>query len=120
MRSGLLEQRDRPLARRVDLRSEAQTSSLAGTPAEYVLERGFEAFPETASPRAAALAQERSYSTYGATELATPAPAVVADSGDGIAPLPFALAVFGALVVGLGAGSALHLARARRHAGLAT
>jgi hypothetical protein len=39
---------------------------------------------------------------------------VAADTGDGIARLPFLSAVFGALIVGLGAGSGLHLLHVRR------
>ena len=108
------------LARPADLRSEMQGSALSGTMAPYTLEHRFDTYPETASPREAALAQERAYSTYGAIEPVATAPAVVADTG--IAPVPFALAVLGALVVGIGAGSALHVAVARRRhaAGLAT
>jgi hypothetical protein len=97
------------LAQPVDHRSEA-TTSLAGTKGT-VFEHIFDPYPTPTSPREAALAQERSYSSY-----VKAAPAVATDSTDGIASLPFALAVFAALVVGLGAGSALHLVHTRRHA----
>ena len=74
--------------------------------------------PTVAAATDAALAQERYYASY---DQPTPPPAVVTNAGDGIARLPFVLAVFGALVVGLGAGSGLHLLHARRRApGLAT
>lgn len=108
------------MARPADLRSEAPTSALSGTTehdATYVLRHRFDAYPTPVSPRDAALAQERSYSTYG-----DPAPPRVAastvatDTGDGIDWLLFVLAVSGALAVGLGAGSALHVAHARRRA----
>jgi hypothetical protein len=61
-----------------------------------------------------ALAQERSYSTYG--EPAPPresATTAASDPGDGIAWVPFVLGLIAALVVGLSAGSAL---QARRNA----
>jgi hypothetical protein len=98
------------------------TSSLAGTtdqtPAEAtpgrVLRRAFDPYPEPVRPVDAALAQERSYSTYG-----EPAPqreaakTAATDSGDGITWVPFVLGLLAALAVGLGAGSGL---QARRHA----
>jgi len=40
--------------------------------------------------------------------------AVTADTGDGIATMPFVTAVVGALLIGLGAGSGLHLMHVRR------
>jgi hypothetical protein len=62
-----------------------------------------------------ALAQERYYESYGKPTPATIATRTVADdTGDGIARLPFLSAVFCALIVGLGAGSRLHLLHARR------
>lgn len=62
-----------------------------------------------------ALAQERYYASYGNPTPPTIATRpVAADTGYGIARLPFLSAVFGALIVGLGAGSRLHLLRARR------
>lgn len=105
-------------ARPADLRSEAPTSALSGSTehdATYVLRHRFDAYPTPTSPRDAALAQERSDSTYG-----DPAPPRVAATtvatDTGIAWLPFALAVSGALVLGLGAGGALHVVHARRRA----
>ena len=70
---------------------------------------------------AAARAQERYYTSYGTPTPLTKPTATVADTGDGVAGLPFALSVFGALIVGLGAGSGVHLVRSRRRhsAGLA-
>jgi hypothetical protein len=65
------------------------------------------------SRRAAALAQERYYSTF-----AEPVPpraaatSAATDSGDGIALTPFVLGLFAALAIGMGAGSGL---QARRH-----
>jgi hypothetical protein len=79
--------------------------------------------PKTPSDITAALDQERYYSSYGDPEPLTPKPrAPEIRTDDRIAPLPFALAVLVALVVGLAAGSGLQLLRARRrHAtGLAT
>jgi hypothetical protein len=62
-----------------------------------------------------ALAQERYYASYGKpTPLTKAAPAVAPNTGDGIVSLPFVVAVLGALVIGLGAGSGLHLLYARR------
>jgi hypothetical protein len=106
-------------ARPADL-SEWPTTWLAGTTDQasaettpgHVLRRSFDPYPEPLSSREAALAQERSYSTYGA-----PAPqrvaATTADSSDGITWVPFVLGLLAALAVGLGAGSEL---QARRHA----
>jgi hypothetical protein len=85
------------------LRLDPPTSSLAGTTEENVF----------GTPRDSALAQERAYSTYGTT--APPSDGgTTTDSGEGIAWLPFVLAVSGALVVGLAGGSRLHLVSARR------
>jgi hypothetical protein len=66
----------------------------------------------------AALAQERYYASHGAPAPLTKAgSAVAADTGDGIAPLPFVIALVGALLVGLAGGSALHIMHvSRRHA----
>jgi len=81
----------------------------------WTLERHHDPYPEPTSLRdvAGALAQERWYSTP--REPAAPSRVAATDAGDGIAWAPFALAVFGALVVGMGAGSALHLVHSRRH-----
>lgn len=60
-------------------------------------------------------AQERYHASYGeATRPTIATRTVAADTGDGIARLPFLSAVFGALILGLGAGSGLHLLRVRR------
>jgi hypothetical protein len=110
------------VARPADLRSEAPTSSLSGTTDQTsaeatpgrVLRRSFDPYPDPMSRLEAAVAQERSYSTYG-----EPAPQREAartpatDAGDGIAWVPFVLGLLAALAVGLGAGSGL---QARRHA----
>ena len=56
------------LARPADLRSEGPTSALSGTTGtndSNVFEHPFDPYPEPTTPRDAALAQERSYSTYG-------------------------------------------------------
>jgi hypothetical protein len=52
-------------------------------------------------------------SIAGATE---PTSTVAADSGDGVAPLPFVITIVGTLLVGLGVGSGLHRMHVRRHA----
>jgi hypothetical protein len=102
--------------------SEAPTSSLSGTTDQSsaeaspgrVLRHAFDPWPDPMSRLNAAVAQERSYSTYG--EPAPPSKAATiagTDPGDGIAWLPFVLGLVGALVVGLCAGSGL---QARRHA----
>jgi hypothetical protein len=62
-----------------------------------------------------ALAQERYYESYGKPTPPTNATrTVAADTGDGIARRSVLSAVFGALIVGLGAGSGLHLLHVRR------
>jgi hypothetical protein len=95
----------------------------AGRSGAHVLQHTFDPYPTPQWPVNAALAQERYYSSYGEpTPLTEVATATAADTGDGIARLPFVLAVIGALIVGLGAGSGLHLVRTRRRqaTGLAT
>ena len=95
------------VAQPADLRLESPTSALSGTTETNVF----------GVPRDAALAQERYYSTYGEpTPPSDGGTTTATDTGDGVAWVPFGLAVFGALVVGLGAGSRLHLVYARRHA----
>jgi hypothetical protein len=70
---------------------------------------------KTPSDLTAASAQERYYSSYGEPAPLSPSSGTArVDNGDGIAWLPLVLAVFGALIVGLGAGSGLHLIHARR------
>ena len=65
----------------------------------------------------AALAQERYYASYGDPRPPTNATrTVAADTGKGIARLPLVIAVLGALMVALGAGSGLYLLHARRRA----
>ena len=78
--------------------------------------------PNVAAATGAALAEERYYASHGKpTPLTEAGSAVATDTGNGITTLPFVIAVVGALLVGLGAGSALHLMHVRRHAsGLAT
>jgi hypothetical protein len=62
-----------------------------------------------------ALAQEHYYEPSGKPKPPTIATrTVAANSSDGIARLPVLSAVFGALIVGLGAGSGLHLLHVRR------
>jgi len=75
----------------------------------------------TAPELAAARAQERYYTSYGTPTALTKPAAPVADSDNGVAGLPFALSVFGALIIGLGAGSGLQVVRSRNRqsAGLA-
>jgi hypothetical protein len=111
------------VARPADLPSQAPTSALTGTTdesASYVLRHQFDAFPTPTPGRDPGLAQERSYSTYG-----DPAPprkaatTAATDTGDGNTWVPIALAVFGALIVALGAGIGLVHAR-RRATRLAT
>jgi hypothetical protein len=105
------------VARPADLRAEAPTSSLSGTTKDQtsaeaipgrVLRRSFDPFPNPVPRLEAAVAQERSYSTYG-----TPAPLASStdrgprDNGAGISWLGFGLALLGALIAGLAAGPAL-------------
>jgi hypothetical protein len=72
--------------------------------------------PNVSGSAAPALAQERYYASYGTpTSLSHTTRTVAADTDDGIAPLPFGLAVVAALIVGLAAGSGLHILYARRH-----
>jgi hypothetical protein len=82
--------------------------------------------------RDAALAQERYYGSYGgspAQDLRSPdardaglvqptPPANTAEpvGHDGIAPLPFAVALFGALIAGMGVATALRTVHARHRA----
>jgi hypothetical protein len=85
----------------------------------HVLEHTFDAYPKAMTPLDIARAQEKTYSTYGQpAPLRKPAPVVA--TTDGIAPLPFVLGIAGALIVGLAAGSGLHVMRTRRHSTLAT
>ena len=102
----------------------APAASARPTAADRALaqERYYESYSENAAtgdnvtPAAnPALAQERYYASYGnPTPLTNATRTVPADTGDGIARLPFVIALFGALIVGLGAGSGLHLLHARR------
>jgi hypothetical protein len=63
----------------------------------------------------AALAQERYYSSYGEpAPLARTVPTATDDTAGGIDTLPFVLSLFGALLVGVGAGTGLLLAHTRR------
>ena len=87
------------LAEPIDARQQDLAHLRAGSPS-----------PELAAARA----QERYYTSYGTpTPLAKPA-ATVADTDDGIADLPCALSVFGALIIGLGAGSGVQVVHSRR------
>jgi hypothetical protein len=63
------------------------------------------------SPDARALAQERYYSSYGSPVAATPAPVAEPPGRDGIAPLPFVLALAGAVIVGIGVSTAVQARR---------
>jgi len=99
------------LARPADLRSEGPTSALSGT-SEFKLNHLFDPYPVPPSRTDAALAQERAYSSYGEPPaVVKTTPAVVTDGTDGVAWLPFVLALWGALIVGAAAGSALHAHR---------
>ena len=96
------------LAQSTELRSQAPTSSLAGTTHANT--------PADVTP---ARAQEDYYSFYGNPAPPSSARAVNVDAGDGIAPLVFVLAVLGALIVGIGATSGVHVLAGRRRARLA-
>jgi hypothetical protein len=87
------------------------------------------AHAKTPADIAAALAQERYYSSYGDREpldvtaaqyaqqgRPEPATAPAAEPSDGIDSLPFVLGLIGALIVGTAAGGCLHLLYVRRHA----
>src|SRR4051794_15224496 len=63
----------------------------------------------------AALAQQRYYSSYGtSTPRTATARPVTVDTDGGIATLPFALALAGALIVGIVAAGGLHALHTRR------
>ena len=84
---------------------ERGTSSLAGTTSD----------DGRSSDTAAALAQERSYASYGTPTPLTPPSSTVETAGDdGIAPLPFVLSLLGALIVGIAATSAAYVVHGRR------
>jgi hypothetical protein len=70
--------------------------------------------PKTPSDLTAALAQERYYSSHGDPSPITPSAEPDIRTDDGIARLPFILAISGALVIGLATGSGLHLLHIRR------
>jgi hypothetical protein len=113
-----------PSAQATDDSKHATTDDNVTPAAERALaqERYYESFGKHATtddnvtPAAdRALAQERYYESYGKPTPPTNATrTVAADTGDGIARLPVLSAVFGALIVGLGAGSGLHLLHVRR------
>jgi hypothetical protein len=66
---------------------------------------------------ATAPAAERYYSSHGPAQTITPTSVPVANTRDGIDPLPFVLGLAAALIVGVVAGSGLHtLFVRRRHA----
>jgi hypothetical protein len=96
------------------------TSSLAGTTsvpkqdlrspdARDAAER-----PQAPADVTAALAQERYYSSYGPAPVTAPSTATAADTSDGIDSLPFVLGLAGALIVGIAAGTGMHLLVVRR------
>ena len=70
--------------------------------------------PQVPSDVEAALAIERSYSSYGAAPPVPEDEASLGGGGDGIDPAPFALALAGALVLGLALGALAPMATARR------
>jgi hypothetical protein len=72
--------------------------------------------PKTPSDITRALAQERYYSSYGDPTRITRSAAPEIRTDDGIARLPFILAISGALIIGLATGSGLHLLHVRRRA----
>jgi hypothetical protein len=110
---------DQQSPRTPDGRHAARPKSPSDVTAALAQERYYTSYgqrPETPSDVTAALAQERYYTSYGqdVEPLSRPAPAVVADDGHGIAPLAFVVSIVGALILGLGAGTGLHLLRLRR------
>ena len=77
----------------------------------------------TPAPRAAALAQERDYLSFGdrrPRSSPAPRPRLQPDGGAGIATPVFVLALGGALLIGTGIGSGAYHVRLRRHAPPAT
>jgi hypothetical protein len=68
----------------------------------------------SAARERAALAQERYYSSYGPAPVTAPSTAPAADTSDGIDSLPFVLGLAGALIVGIAAGTGMHLLVVRR------
>ena len=70
--------------------------------------------PKTPSDITRALAQERYYMGQGDPTPITPSAAPEIRTDEGLARLPFILAICGALIIGLATGSGLHLLHLRR------
>jgi hypothetical protein len=119
------------LASPADLRTpdSRATASDDGTKAALATERYYSSFGNTAghpstpsddnpSQRDAALATGRYYSTFETTaQPLARTDSAPAAGDDGIAELPFALAISGALALGLAAGFGVHVVQVRRRAG---
>ena len=105
-----------PNAARPEMAGNPNVSVDAATSAQATDDGTHPATDDNITPAAdRALAQERYYASYGKpTPLSSATPTVVADTSNGIASLPFVIAVLGALIVGLGAGRGLHLLHTRR------
>ena len=90
------------------------TQAPSSTDAALAIERSYSSYGQAPSSTDAALAIERSYSSYG--EAPPVADREAGAAGDGISIAPFLLALTGALVIGLAVGSLAPLATARRRA----
>ena len=115
---------DQQSPRSPDAEVAARPKTSHGVAAALAQERYYSSYDQDApSDATAALAQERYYSSYGENvePLSGPEPARLADNRDeGIAPLPFVISLLGALLVGAAAGSAVHVLRGRHAARVAT
>jgi hypothetical protein len=97
----------------------AQSKTPSDTAAALAQEKYYSSYSTPAKPSdAAPLAQEQYYGSYGTP---TQIRATGSAGHDGVAPVPMILTAFGALVVGIGTGSGVHRVhlRRRRPAGLA-
>ena len=104
-------------ANKQDLRSpDARDAARAAAPSDRNAARPATAGnPNVTTAEDRALGQERYYESFGKPTPPTIATrTVVADTGDGTARLPVLSAVFGGLIVGLGAGSGLLFLHVRR------
>ena len=113
---------DQQSLRSPDAEDAARPKTSHGVAAALAQERYYSSYDQDApSDATAALAQERYYSSYGENVEPLNSSALVADTrDDGIAPLPFVISLLGALLVGAAAGSAIHVLRGRHAARVAT
>ena len=113
---------DQQNLRSPDAQDAARPKTSHGVAAALAQERYYSSYDKNVpSDATAALAQERYYSSYGENVEPLAGPAPVAEAADdGIAPLPFVISLLGALIVGAAAASAVHVLRGRHAARVAT